>query len=121
MSAIADDKTKIGIDESPISPVERRDSLEKHLQHRPDPQDLKDRHILLDTNAAPFVASAPPLPMPADPFPASGPFKPNKSNSNGHKPRTVLESIWRNDLSVMSLLSVRFASSQPSRVLTVNR
>ena len=41
------------IDETPISPVERRNSLEKHLQHRPDPQDLKDRHILLDTNAAP--------------------------------------------------------------------
>ena len=41
------------VDESPISAVQRRDSLEKHLQHRPDPQDLKDRHILLDTNAAP--------------------------------------------------------------------
>jgi hypothetical protein len=45
------------IDSSPISPVRpdniRRGSLEKHLQHRPDPQELKDRHILLDTNAAP--------------------------------------------------------------------
>lgn len=41
------------VDESPISPIERRDSLEKHLQTRPDPKDLKDRHILLDTNAAP--------------------------------------------------------------------
>ncbi len=41
------------IDEAPISPVERRDSLEKHLQQRPDPKELKDRHILLDTNAAP--------------------------------------------------------------------
>lgn len=46
------------IDETPISPVRpashvRQNSLEKHLQHRPDPQELKDRHILLDTNAAP--------------------------------------------------------------------
>ena len=44
------------VDNTPISPVERRNSLEKHLQTRPDPQDLKDRHILLDTNAAPYVA-----------------------------------------------------------------
>lgn len=42
-----------GVDTRPISPIERRNSLEKHLQHRPDPQDLKNRHILLDTNAAP--------------------------------------------------------------------
>lgn len=41
------------IDETPISPIERRNSLEKHLQTRPDMKDLKDRHILLDTNAAP--------------------------------------------------------------------
>lgn len=45
------------IDETPIWPVlparVRQNSLEKHLQHRPDPQDLKDRHILLDMNAAP--------------------------------------------------------------------
>jgi len=45
------------IDETPISPVRpghvRQNSLEKHLQQRPDPQELKDRHILLDTNAAP--------------------------------------------------------------------
>ena len=37
------------------SPLERRDSLEKHLLTRPDPKDLKDRHILLDTNVAPYV------------------------------------------------------------------
>ena len=46
------------VDETPISPtrsLERRDSLEKHLQHRPDVQDLKNRHILLDTNTAPYV------------------------------------------------------------------
>lgn len=35
------------------STKERRDSLEKHLQTRPAEQDLKDRHILLDTNLAP--------------------------------------------------------------------
>ncbi|KAK5188400.1 hypothetical protein LTR16_008355, partial [Cryomyces antarcticus] len=45
-------------DSTPISPVERRNSLEKHLQHRPDPQDLKNRHILLDTTAAPSLQSA---------------------------------------------------------------
>lgn len=41
------------------SPLKRRDSLEKHLLTRPDPQDLKDRHILLDTNVAPYVVSCP--------------------------------------------------------------
>jgi hypothetical protein len=52
-----DDRTAV-IDETPISPVResshvRQNSLEKHLQHRPDPKELRDRHILLDTNAAP--------------------------------------------------------------------
>jgi len=55
---MADDREAV-IDETPISPVRpghiRQNSLEKHLQHRPDPQELKDRHILLDTNAAPYV------------------------------------------------------------------
>lgn len=46
---------EVKVDETSISPVERRNSLEKHLQMRPDPKDLKDRHILLDTNAAPLV------------------------------------------------------------------
>jgi hypothetical protein len=45
------------IDETPISPSRpnhaRQNSLEKHLQSRPDPKELKERHILLDTNAAP--------------------------------------------------------------------
>ncbi|KAI9840928.1 MAG: hypothetical protein M1837_001107 [Sclerophora amabilis] len=45
-------------DETPISPVQRRDSLEKHLQQRPDPQDLKEKNILLDTNAAPSLQAA---------------------------------------------------------------
>ena len=48
-----DDATTPVIDSSHINPLERRDSLEKHLQTRPDEQDLKNRHILLDTNAAP--------------------------------------------------------------------
>jgi len=45
------------IDESPISPAptDRRNSLEKHLQSRPDPRDLMDRHILLKTNVAPSI------------------------------------------------------------------
>lgn len=59
MSAVADETTKTGVDESPISPVERRNSLEKHLQHRPDAQDLKNRHILLDSNAAPYTLPTP--------------------------------------------------------------
>lgn len=47
------DENKNPAEEPQLSPLERRNSLEKHLQHRPDAQDLKDRHILLDTNAAP--------------------------------------------------------------------
>lgn len=44
------------IDETPLSafPHERRNSLEKHLQTRPEMQDLKNRHILLNTNVAPY-------------------------------------------------------------------
>ena len=54
---MASENTDI-IDETPIAPVrssERRNSLEKHLQHRPEPQDLKNRHILLDTTTAPAL------------------------------------------------------------------
>ncbi|KAH8429063.1 RPEL repeat-containing protein [Aspergillus melleus] len=40
------------------SPTERRNSLEKHLQNRPEPQDLKEKHILLDTNVAPSIQAA---------------------------------------------------------------
>lgn len=47
------DEVSSGVDTSSISPLERRDSLEKHLQTRPETQDLKNRNILLDTNAAP--------------------------------------------------------------------
>lgn len=51
---MAEKTEEVKVDETPISPIERRNSLEKHLQTRPDPKDLKDRHILLDTNAAPY-------------------------------------------------------------------
>jgi hypothetical protein len=47
--------TADAVDISPISPADRRNSLEKHLQTRPEEQDLKNRHILLDTNAAPAL------------------------------------------------------------------
>jgi hypothetical protein len=56
--ASEDNNTAVVVDETPISPVrsnERRNSLEKHLQHRPEAQDLKNRHILLDTTTAPYV------------------------------------------------------------------
>ncbi|KAI7470501.1 hypothetical protein KC351_g12624 [Hortaea werneckii] len=45
------------VDTAPITTntLERRNSLDKALQHRPDEQDLKDRHILLDTTAAPAL------------------------------------------------------------------
>lgn len=55
---MASEDTSVVVDETPISPVrsvDRRNSLEKHLQHRPDLQDLKNRHILLDTTTAPYV------------------------------------------------------------------
>ncbi|EEA26741.1 hypothetical protein TMatcc_004973 [Talaromyces marneffei ATCC 18224] len=52
-------------DNTPISPTfnsptnqQRRDSLEKHLQTRPELQDLKDRHILLNTSVAPGLQAA---------------------------------------------------------------
>ena len=44
------------VDETSISPTATgRDVLEKRLAQRPDAQALKDRHILLDTTAAPYV------------------------------------------------------------------
>ena len=57
MSAIDETKPDLAVDETPISTTERRESLTKRLQQRPDAQDLKNRHILLDTNAAPLVES----------------------------------------------------------------
>jgi hypothetical protein len=45
------------VDESPISPARANPELEKRLATRPDAQDLKNRHILLDTTAAPCVSA----------------------------------------------------------------
>lgn len=53
MASTTEQKPDLGIDETPINTLERRNSLEKHLQLRPEERDLKNRHILLDTNAAP--------------------------------------------------------------------
>jgi hypothetical protein len=61
MATEASENSPVVVDETPISPVrsnDRRNSLEKHLQHRPDPQDLKNRHILLDTTTAPYVMTS---------------------------------------------------------------
>ncbi|KAL9084594.1 MAG: hypothetical protein Q9159_005143 [Coniocarpon cinnabarinum] len=43
---------------NPSDRQHRRDSLEKHLHQRPTAQELKDKHILLDTNAAPSLQAA---------------------------------------------------------------
>ena len=50
---MAAEDTNPNIEETPVSPIERQESLEKHLQMRPDAQDLKNRNILPQTNAAP--------------------------------------------------------------------
>ena len=56
---MAEENTQPAIDTTPLTSndhtLERRNSLEKALQHRPDEQELKDRHILLDSNAAPAL------------------------------------------------------------------
>ncbi|KAL1977507.1 hypothetical protein VTN31DRAFT_366 [Thermomyces dupontii] len=48
------------IDETPIASAlpQRRDSLEKHLQTRPEIQDLQNRAILVDPGIAPSIQSA---------------------------------------------------------------
>ena len=47
-TAIVDEPATTGaaIDSTPISPIQRRDSLEKHLQTRPEAKDLRERGIL---------------------------------------------------------------------------
>ncbi|KAF2223422.1 hypothetical protein BDZ85DRAFT_261543 [Elsinoe ampelina] len=55
MASTENQKPDTGIDETSINPLERRNSLEKHLQMRPEERDLKNRHILLDTTAAPAL------------------------------------------------------------------
>ncbi|TKA32537.1 hypothetical protein B0A50_01645 [Salinomyces thailandicus] len=53
---MSDETPAPSIDEAPIrNTSERRNSLEKALQHRPEEADLKNRHILLDTTAAPAL------------------------------------------------------------------
>lgn len=57
------------IDSSPLSAssIERRNSLEKRLQLRPEAQDLRNRHILVGEGVAPYALlspiSTPPLPL----------------------------------------------------------
>ncbi|KAI9745035.1 MAG: hypothetical protein M1818_001313 [Claussenomyces sp. TS43310] len=57
-----EEKGSSAIDETSIAPSRpghvRQDSLEKHLQTRPDAQELKDKHILLNTTAAPSLQAA---------------------------------------------------------------
>lgn len=45
------------IDSTPLSAssIERRNSLEKHLQLRPEAQDLRERHILVGDGVAPYA------------------------------------------------------------------
>lgn len=51
--------TAAAVDQTPISPVtERKQPLERQLQSRPDPDSLRERHILLDTTAAPALQAA---------------------------------------------------------------
>ncbi|OAA82237.1 RPEL repeat protein [Akanthomyces lecanii RCEF 1005] len=45
------------VDEAPISPIERKNSLENHLQHRPDRAELVDKNILPASSAAPGLLS----------------------------------------------------------------
>lgn len=44
--------------------MERRNSLEKHLQLRPEAQDLRNRHILQGEEVAPYVSLPPLHPIP---------------------------------------------------------
>ncbi|KAF9876914.1 hypothetical protein CkaCkLH20_05760 [Colletotrichum karsti] len=60
---MADENTKpdtnqqAAVDETPISPSrgERKNSLEAHLQHRPDRAELVEKNILPASNAAPSL------------------------------------------------------------------
>lgn len=60
LPTMADQPTTSGVDETPLSPIDSHHSLEKHLQMRPEAQDLKNRNILHDTNAAPYDPPPPP-------------------------------------------------------------
>ncbi|KAK4900269.1 hypothetical protein LTR27_002493 [Elasticomyces elasticus] len=52
---MAEQGARDGIDRSPIDQLQRRNSLNKFLEGRPEAQDLKNRHILLDTTSAPTL------------------------------------------------------------------
>ncbi|KAK5728897.1 hypothetical protein LTR15_002038 [Elasticomyces elasticus] len=52
---MAEQEANDAVDRSPIAQLERRNSLEKFLQGRPEAQELKNRHILLDTTSAPTL------------------------------------------------------------------
>ncbi|KAK3631973.1 hypothetical protein LTR56_016566 [Elasticomyces elasticus] len=52
---MAEQEANNAVDRSPIAQLERRNSLEKFLQGRPEAQELKNRHILLDTTSAPTL------------------------------------------------------------------
>ncbi|KAK3989691.1 hypothetical protein QBC44DRAFT_241019 [Cladorrhinum sp. PSN332] len=51
--------TEVKVDETPISPsrgsIERRNSLERYLQHRPERQELVEKNILPASTAAPSI------------------------------------------------------------------
>ncbi|KAK4229249.1 putative rpel repeat protein [Podospora fimiseda] len=51
--ATTEDNNDIKVDETPISPLERKNSLEQYLQHRPERQELVERNILPASTAAP--------------------------------------------------------------------
>lgn len=51
----SDTSTTANDDIRQLSPLERRNSLEKALSRRPDPKDLKDRNILHDSSAMPSI------------------------------------------------------------------
>ena len=59
-SAQPDASTKVPpVDDASLTDNKhRRDSLEKHLHTRPTVDELKQKHILLDTNAAPSLQAA---------------------------------------------------------------
>ncbi|QIW97587.1 hypothetical protein AMS68_003105 [Peltaster fructicola] len=52
---MASQDEKSVVDDTSTQASDPRSSLEKHLQYRPGEQDLKNRHILLDTTAAPAL------------------------------------------------------------------
>ncbi|KAI0377579.1 RPEL repeat protein [Hypomontagnella monticulosa] len=50
-----ENKPQSAVDETSISPVERRNSLEQHLKQRPDRAELVEKNILPASTAAPSL------------------------------------------------------------------